>query len=297
MIDAIDTLPDTTYTPDALSLHVRDMAQFTLLSAEEEAVLFARAQTDPAAREAFACCNLRLVLREARSYEGRGLPLIDCVSEGHLGLLRAMEDFDPARGRFSTYAIHWINQRIRRAVNVQARLIRVPDHQAQDITRLKRVVSDLSQDGDEPTDAAILDALLAQGKSSWTLARVQKLRRAALTPASLDAPMHNGYGAHDGGTLREVEPTLADILPDTETCEDAAEAAIARADSAALVARLLQRLTAREREVIALRYGLDGDMARSLEHVARAFGLSRERVRQIEVKALKKMRVGSEAAP
>ena len=224
------------------------------------------------ARERLVRFNLRLALSIARRYAGRGLPLEDLMQEGTLGLLRAAERYDPDLGyRFSTYATWWIRQAVRRALVEQGRSVRLPEHLVGLLGRLQRSALQIEQEKGRPATAAELAEAL-----DTTVEKVEAALKASLMPASLDAPV-----TEDGATLAEV---VADEGPTAgEVAEDRALRSAVR--------EALNTLTDRERLVVELRHGLDGKPPRTLAEVGEALGISRERARQLEAQALRKLRL------
>jgi RNA polymerase primary sigma factor len=261
---------------DLLAQYLREIGRYPLLTAAEEGELATAMRTaDPvaadAARRRFVQANLRLVVSIAKRYRSSGLSLLDLVQEGNIGLLRAVEKFDSTRGcRFSTYATWWIRQAIARAVADKARTIRVPVHMLDTIRRVERAAELLRDQGTRtPTIEAVATA------AGVSPATVVEARSVVADPVSLQLPI---------GDDSELGDTVADHRGDLPF--EAAVAAYARAS----VQQALARLRLREREVLRLRFGLEGSEPQTLEQVGRSFRLTRERIRQIEAKALAKLR-------
>jgi len=255
---------------------MREVSGHSLLTAADEVALgHAMRSDDPAtaaeARTRFIQANLRLVVSIAKRYQAAGLPLLDLVQEGNLGLMRAVERFEPERGcKFSTYATWWIRQSIARAIADKARTIRVPVHVLDNVRRVERAAAVIQERGGEPTVEAIAGAT---GLSTETVADARGIVR---EPISLQSPL----GDEDG----ELGDVVAD--PRTDAPFEAAVTAIAQSS----VHTALARLAPREQEVLRLRFGLEGSEPQTLEQVGRTFHLTRERIRQIEAKAMTKLR-------
>jgi RNA polymerase primary sigma factor len=259
---------------DPVRMYLREIGRVELLKAEQE-VHYAKLieQGDLAAKDALTEANLRLVVSIAKKYMGRGLSLLDLIQEGNLGLIRAVEKFDYHRGfKFSTYATWWIRQAITRAVADQARTIRVPVHMVEAINKLLRVSRRLFQElGREPSDEEIADEL------GITADRVRETRKISRDPVSLETPVGE-----------EDDTELGDFVEDKEatTPSDAAALTILHTE----MEDVLDTLSPRERRVLQLRFGLADGHQRTLEEVGKRFGVTRERIRQIEAKGLRKLR-------
>jgi RNA polymerase primary sigma factor len=266
---------DLTVEPslDSLRLYLRSIGRVDLLTADEEVALARSIERgDMGAKQQMIEANLRLVVSIAKGYLGRGLSFLDLIQEGSLGLIRAVEKFDYRRGyKFSTYATWWIRQAVTRAIADKARTIRIPVHMVEKLNKVVHVERQLVQEfGREPTPEEI--ALELQ----WTAREVKDILRISQLPISLEKPIGE-----------EEDSELGDFVQD-ETAESPFELASEnwRKEN---VQRALDALPPREREVIEMRYGLKGHKARTLEEVGRAFGVTRERIRQIENNTLKKL--------
>jgi len=266
---------DLTVEPslDSLRLYLRSIGRVDLLSADQEVFLARRIERgDMEAKQQMIEANLRLVVSIAKGYLGRGLSFLDLIQEGSLGLIRAVEKFDYRRGyKFSTYATWWIRQAVTRAIADKARTIRIPVHMVEKLNKVVHVERQLVQEfGREPTPEEIA------GELQWTTREVKDILRISQLPVSLEKPIGE-----------EEDSELGDFVED-ETAESPFELASEnlRREN---VRRALDALPPREREVIEMRYGLKGHKARTLEEVGRAFGVTRERIRQIENNTLKKL--------
>jgi RNA polymerase primary sigma factor len=266
---------DLTVEPslDSLRLYLRSIGRVDLLTADEEVFLAKRIERgDMGAKQQMIEANLRLVVSIAKGYLGRGLSFLDLIQEGSLGLIRAVEKFDYRRGyKFSTYATWWIRQAVTRAIADKARTIRIPVHMVEKLNKVVHVERQLVQEfGREPTPEEIAFEL------QWTTREVKDILRISQLPVSLEKPIGE-----------EEDSELGDFVED-ETAESPFELASEnlRREN---VKRALDALPPREREVIEMRYGLRGHKARTLEEVGRAFGVTRERIRQIENNTLKKL--------
>ena len=259
---------------DPVRAYLREIGRVPLLTAEEEVSLAKRIERgDEAARTALIEANLRLVVSIAKRYTGRGMLFLDLIQEGNVGLMKAVEKYDWRRGyKFSTYATWWIRQAISRGVADQARTIRVPVHMVETINKLVRIRRQLTQELErEPTNEEIAVRM------EVTPARVAHILRVAQEPVSLETPV--------GG---EEDAALGDFIEDEEGTRPhvAVHKKLRREDVAAVLATLPHR----ERKVLELRYGLQGDEPKTLEEVGQAFGVTRERIRQIETRTLVKLK-------
>ncbi len=259
----------------ALSLYMREVAEVPLLTIEEENALAARIHAgDEAAREHMIRANLRLVVKIAREYEGFGLPLLDLINEGNMGLMKAVERFDPAKGgKLSTYASWWIKQSIRRGIANQAKTIRLPIHAIDKLSKAQRVANEMRETlGREPEPEELAEALGVK------TSRLNEIRTAALRPASLDAPMGND----------EDSNVLAEVVKD-ENARTPYEV-LEEKTLLGMLGHLVEKLGPREKKIIRLRFGLDGRGEKTLEEIGVQFGLTRERIRQLQNEALARLR-------
>jgi len=257
-----------------LSLYMREAGQEQLLTAGQEVALAARIKAgDLAAREQMIRANLRLVIKIAREYDHLGMPLLDLINEGNIGLMKAVERFDPAKGgKLSTYASLWIRQQIRRALASQGKTIRLPVHVADKIYQLGRAEMKLGgMLGREASDEEVA------GELGVPVRKIARLRRAALRPSSLDAPL----GDDDTSTIAEI---MAD-----ENAANPFEQLRNRSETG-LIRKLVARLPEREARILNFRFGLDDGCERTLEVVGAKFKLTRERIRQLQNLALAKLR-------
>jgi RNA polymerase primary sigma factor len=265
----------TRYDGDsAIKLYLREIGKVPLLKPEEEIELAARIKKgDKKAREHMIKANLRLVVKIARDYEGIGLPLLDLISEGNIGLMKAVERFDPAKGgKLSTYGSWWIKQSIKRALANQSKTIRLPVHLVDKISKMRRVAMQLQEEfGREPTDEEIA------GELGITAGRVAQMRLAAIRPASLDAPI----GDDDSNNFSEIVQDENAISP----YENLEEKTVT-----GMLQEMVKTLDTREETILRYRFGLDGGTEKTLEEVGEKFGVTRERIRQIQNIALRKLR-------
>ena len=261
-------------TDDHVRMYLKEIGKVPLLSAEEETELAKRIEEgDEAAKSRLAEANLRLVVSIAKRYVGRGMLFLDLIQEGNLGLIKAVEKFDYRKGyKFSTYATWWIRQAITRAIADQARTIRIPVHMVETINKLIRLSRQLLQEnGREPTDKELAESM------QMTEEKVREIRKISLEPVSLETPIGEEEDSH-----------LGDFIPD-EDIPAPAEAAATTLLKEQLM-EVLDTLTDREKKVLMLRFGLKDGRSRTLEEVCKEFNVTRERIRQIEAKALRKLR-------
>ncbi len=268
------SVPEGISLDDPVRMYLKEIGKVELLSSDEETELAQRmGQGDQAAKKRLAEANLRLVVSIAKRYVGRGMLFLDLIQEGNLGLIKAVEKFDYRKGyKFSTYATWWIRQAITRAIADQARTIRIPVHMVETINKLIRVSRHLLQElGREPTAEEISKEM------NMSLDKVREIMKIAQEPVSLETPIGEEEDSH-----------LGDFIPDDEAPAPS-EAASFLLLKEQLV-DVLNTLTSREEKVLRLRFGLDDGRARTLEEVGKEFNVTRERIRQIEAKALRKLR-------
>jgi RNA polymerase primary sigma factor len=278
-IDEDGTEYESTYTADPniddpVKVYLKEIGRVPLLSTEEEIELSEKMmQGDENAKKRLSEANLRLVVSIAKRYVGRGMQFLDLIQEGNLGLIKAVEKFDHSKGfKFSTYATWWIRQAITRAIADQARTIRIPVHMVETITKVKKISSQLlHQNGHEPTAEEIAKEL------SMTVDKVREIMRISQEPVSLETPIGEEEDSH-----------LGDFIPDEDAPApvDATSHVLLREQ----LSDVLSSLTPREEMVLRLRFGLVDGRSRTLEEVGKEFNVTRERIRQIEAKALRKLR-------
>lgn len=270
--DNVDAFAD-----DSVRMYLREIGKIPLLSQEEELELGNRAvKGDKKAKDKLAEANMRLVVSIAKRYGGRGLDFLDLIQEGNTGLLRAVEKFDPGKGfKFSTYATWWIRQAITRAIADQARTIRIPVHMVETINKVLRTTRRLTQElNREPTNEEIAEAM------GMEVEKIEYVMRIKQDIASLDASV-----GRDGD---DEESVLGDFVEDSE--RDSPEDATANQILKEQIAEILTTLSEREQKIIRLRFGIGGGRPHTLEEVGNEFSVTRERIRQIEAKALSKLR-------
>ena len=273
--DMLDlSIPDSINIEDPVRMYLKEIGKVPLLTAEEEIELAKRMENgDEDAKKRLAEANLRLVVSIAKRYVGRGMLFLDLIQEGNLGLIKAVEKFDYNKGfKFSTYATWWIRQAITRAIADQARTIRIPVHMVETINKLVRVSRQLLQElGREPTPEEIAERM------EIPVERVREILKISQEPVSLDTPIGEEEDSHLGDFIQDDNvPVPADAAAFTLLKEQLVE--------------VLGTLTEREQKVLRLRFGLDDGRARTLEEVGKEFNVTRERIRQIEAKALRKLR-------
>jgi len=274
--DGVDSIAvnDNAAMDDPVKVYLKEIGRIPLLTAEEEIELAIKiSEDDEKAKKRLAEANLRLVVSIAKRYVGRGMQFLDLIQEGNLGLIKAVDKFDYTKGfKFSTYATWWIRQAITRAIADQARTIRIPVHMVETINKVKKAKTQLlHMSGHEPTPEEISEYL------EMPVDKVREILRVAQDPVSLETPIGEEEDSH-----------LGDFIPDDE--------ALAPADAASMsilkeqLAEVLKTLTPREEKVLSLRFGLDDGNPKTLEEVGKEFNVTRERIRQIEAKALRKLR-------
>jgi RNA polymerase primary sigma factor len=270
---------ETEITTDALQLFLKDIGKVPLLTAAQEVELAKRIERgDHGAKQAMVEANLRLVVSIAKRYRNQGLPFLDLIQEGTIGLVRAAEKFDYRKGfKFSTYATWWIRQAVARAIADKGRTIRMPVHVVEKLNRILRSERKLrAERGREPTTEEIARDL------EMSVEEVTHIRRSAQTPVSLEKPVGDDDESEFGHFLADDSTPLPDELAETALQREA-------------LRTILSALSERERMVLELRYGLDGQQPRTLDEVGRAFNVTRERIRQIEHQGLKKLRALADA--
>ncbi len=274
-LEQIDmSVPEGVSIEDPVRMYLKEIGKVPLLEADEEIELAQRMENgDEEAKKKLAEANLRLVVSIAKRYVGRGMLFLDLIQEGNMGLIKAVEKFDYRKGyKFSTYATWWIRQAITRAIADQARTIRIPVHMVETINKLTRVSRQLLQElGREPSPEEIAEEM------DMPVDRVREIQKISQEPVSLETPIGEEEDSH-----------LGDFLPDDEVPapSEAAASAILKEQ----IAEVLDTLTDREQKVLRLRFGLDDGRSRTLEEVGKEFNVTRERIRQIEAKALRKLR-------
>ncbi|MDD7618253.1 MAG: RNA polymerase sigma factor RpoD [Bacillales bacterium] len=273
---------------DAVKMYLKEMSKVPLLSPKEEpelakAIIAGNApdateeekEAGKAAKEKLITANLRLVISIAKHYIGRGMQLLDLIQEGNMGLIKAVEKFDYTKGfKFSTYATWWIRQAITRAIADQARTIRIPVHMVETINKMTRVQRQLVQElGRDPTAEEISEKM----EGSLSPERIREIQRIALEPVSLETPIGEEDDSHLGDFIEDKESESPVDFTTKSLKKDA-------------LLEIMKDLTPREEQVLRLRYGLDDNRPRTLEEVGRQFSVTRERIRQIEAKAIRKLR-------
>ena len=268
------SVPDGVAIDDPVRMYLKEIGRVPLLTADDEVDLAKRIEEgDDDAKRRLAEANLRLVVSIAKRYVGRGMLFLDLIQEGNLGLIKAVEKFDYRKGyKFSTYATWWIRQAITRAIADQARTIRIPVHMVETINKLIRVQRHLLQElGREPTAEEIADEM------DVSVERVREILKVAQEPVSLETPIGEEEDSHLGDFIEDE---------DAPAPAEAASYLLLREQ----ISEVLSTLTPREKRVLELRFGLGDGRARTLEEVGQVFGVTRERIRQIEAKALRKLR-------
>ena len=272
--DLEDTLPKSVAVDDPVRMYLKEIGKVPLLTAEEEIELAKRMEAgDELAKQKLCEANLRLVVSIAKRYVGRGMLFLDLIQEGNLGLIKAVDKFDWRKGyKFSTYATWWIRQAITRSIADQARTIRIPVHMVETINKLMRIQRQLLQEyGREATPEEIA------AEMEISVEKVREILKIAQEPVSLETPIGEEEDSH-----------LGDFIPDDDVPAPAEAAAFSMLKEQLI--EVLDTLTDREQKVLKLRFGLEDGRARTLEEVGRQFDVTRERIRQIEAKALRKLR-------
>jgi RNA polymerase primary sigma factor len=272
---AEDVIPAAYPRGDTLQLYLREIGQVKLLTPKEEITLARRIKRgDKKAREQMITANLRLVVKIARDYEGLGLPLLDLINEGNIGLMKGVQRFDPGRGaKLSSYASWWIKQAVRRALSNQSKTIRLPVHVVDRLTHIRRAEVKLRETLDrEPNDEEVADELGLDAR------RVRRYRDASRAPVSLDSPVST-----------DNETAISEIVADSNAAAPFDQ--LVKDNDSELVKEVLATLDARESRILAMRFGLDNGRPKTLEEVGARLGVTRERIRQIQEEALQKMRV------
>jgi RNA polymerase primary sigma factor len=272
---AIELVSKESFQGDTLQLYLREIGQVKLLTPSEEITLARRIQRgDRKARERMITANLRLVVKIARDYEGLGLPLLDLINEGNIGLMKGVQRFDPDKGaKLSTYASLWIKQAIRRALSNQSKTIRLPIHVVDKVSHIRKAEVRLRETLDrEPTDDEVADDVGLNAR------RIRLYREASRAPVSLDSPI----STEDSTSISEHVADASAAAPFDE---------IVKQNDNEMVKEVLATLDARESRILAMRFGLDNGRPKTLEQVGVRLGVTRERIRQIQESALQKMRV------
>ncbi len=267
-------LPKNVSINDPVRMYLKEIGKISLLSLEEELELSRRVEeNDEEAKNILAESNLRLVVSIAKRYVGRNLSFLDLIQEGNIGLMKAVEKFDASKGyKFSTYATWWIRQAITRAIADQAKTIRVPVHMVETINKLKRIQRQLTLElNKEPTEEQLAE------KMGLTVEKVREIFKISQDPLSLETPIGEEDDSHLGDFIKDMANLTPEEYAINEVLKDE-------------ISEVLLTLTEREEQVLKLRFGLEDGTCRTLEEVGNIFGVTRERIRQIEAKALRKLR-------